>query len=156
MMLLVLPLRLIVAIVVIAVLANFVIYGTQSDPLVDAVSGWRESSLEAQTPQQVNAAKIAGFLGSEARVAAADNLTTSGETSPGARTLVYEGVTYRLTGLVVNGTKSAATLSSETSDPVRVVVGGQLPGGQKVRAITLNEIVVIKSDGGEERIRIYE
>lgn len=151
-----LSIKLIVGIVVIAVLLNFVVYNIGADPSAEAVSGWRESIPETETLNSTGFGFTRGLLGSEATGNRVETLTSNRGAEPSDRTLSYEGVTYRLKGLVVNGKKSAATLIGDASDPVRVTVGGQLPGGQEVRAITLNEIVVINSEGREQSVRIYE
>lgn len=150
------PVRVLAGILVAGVLANFLFYRFDEQDVAEAGSGWQPPQRQDTAARLLERALLGDFIGvvtggdDGADVALGRNATES------ARRLVYAGVTYRLTGLVVSGARSAATLVSDASEPLRVLVGGQLPGGETIKAITLNEIVIINAEGREESVKIYE
>lgn len=151
------PLRLWVGLMIVGVLANFVIYGLDSTSGFDSGSGWRQVATPENNLPAVDGDFVRSLLGQLPDLISDDNESVAIQSEAGdSRHFFYAGKTYRLSGLVVSGTKSAATLFSDQSDAIRVTVGGRLPDGEVVKAITLNEIVLIDVTDQEKRIRIYE
>lgn len=150
------PVRVLAGILIAGVLANFLFYRFDQQDVADAGSGWQPPQKQDAAVLLFERASLADFVG-VATIGDAGTDVVRGRNAPDStRRLVYAGVTYRLTGLVVSGARSAATLVSDASEPLRVLVGGQLPGGETIKAITLNEILIINAEGREESVKIYE
>lgn len=72
-----------------------------------------------------------------------------------SRQFTFQGVTYRLSGLVISSTGGAATLIADNLDPIRVGAGDAIPSGELIESIDLNQIALIAADGKRESLRIY-
>ena len=67
----------------------------------------------------------------------------------------FEGITYRLSGLVVQGELGSATLIGQEGEAVRVAAGDAMPSGEQIVSISLNELVLLREDGISEAVVIY-
>ena len=67
----------------------------------------------------------------------------------------FEGLTYRLSGLVVQGELGSATLIGQEGEAVRVAAGDAMPSGEQIVSISLNELVLLREDGSSETVVIY-
>lgn len=145
-------LRPILAALVLGLLGNFMVF-QQDDPAeYGTESGWRSLNL----PEE-QAVASSGLLDRRLGIQVDQDQNRSqaaSQTDGATQAFVYDGVTYRLAGLVV-GSTPAATLLNEDGTTVRLVPGDTMPDGATVVAIRMNEIELRKSNSATEVVEIY-
>ncbi len=149
-----LPPRLILTVLLAGVLANFIDYDVGDQMIDTSYSSWR--TLEAE-PMDLKPDLV--------RVGSVFGVTSGAESSPSTQPkhangdthqFTFDGITYRLSGLVVQGDLSSATLIGQDGEAVRVGVGAAIPGGEKIVSISLDELVLLREDGSIEAVVIYK
>jgi hypothetical protein len=148
-----LPFKWVLAVAMAGVVTNFVVDDV-SDPIMGAAySPW--TSLEDRTvthrPDLARVGLVFGLTPPSEVVA-----TPPPEPEPDAGyRFTLEGVSYRLSGLVVQGELGSATLIGQAGEAVRVAAGDAMPSGEKIVSISLNELVLLRKDGSSEAVVIY-
>ena len=148
--------RLATALVLAGIVFNFIFFSLSLKDAGEALSGWRETADESRTTD-VDSERLGKFLGIQSISA---TRTVEAGTRPVAEAaelgrFTYQGKTYRLTGLIVGGSGTAATLLDDAGEILRLGPGDKIPSGETIATIALNEIVLVSADGSRASVEIY-
>ena len=136
------------------IVANLAMYQLGSDE-VEAFSGWRDRP-QVTPASEVISAEVKALFGVVPAVVPAQDLQQNRPAGAVEQaTFIYEGVVYRLAGLVISGSNSSATLIGEGNQSIRLAAGDRLPAGGTIRSINLSQIVVEDESGNLESVEIY-
>jgi hypothetical protein len=148
--------RLLALILSMGVVGNFLVYSLNLNDAGEALSGWRNTSVNTRG-SWVSGESLGKFIGvvSVEESSPVDNPGNGSEEPSAIGMFTYNGKTYRLTGLVVGSSSTAASLLADSGEVLRLAPGEKIPSGETIESITLNQVVLITSDGTRETAEIY-
>lgn len=146
--------RRLAVIAVAGIVMNWLVYIPSENEQFEVASTWRDVSAR-DSATQIGLGSLNGLLDiQESSVQQGLDQAEDGAFTLAERRFTFDGVTYRLSGLVT-GRRGGVTLTGSDGQPVRVTTGETLPTGERIISIGINAIEIETQSGEMEAVEIY-
>ncbi len=149
------PIRLLLMLVLAGIVANFLIYSLDTQTDENVVASWKSlSGPNNSTSTHVD--QVAAFLGAQSAKSKPANITDASHSEDASvGTFIHQGITYRLSALIVAGKKSFATVIDEAGTVYRLGIGDPIPTGETIVVIDKTELILQLASGELLPLEIY-